>query len=748
MKRLALLGSWKRLGIQLGLLAGLGLAFVGDDEKAAQAGVGECAGENECSFKKPNFMIIMDYSSSMNADFDNVTTRWEAAVAAVQAIVTANNGYFDNSMHLGLMRFGHDPDPANPGTLIANEPSGIVDGQSLDVHWYDPANDPSGYFECNGQAIVDFLDNVEAPLCQGANCFGIGTWTDGALLYAQSLIAQTRADHPTDIIVGDERFYATMVVTDGNWTDPVGAGQTAANDPVDTAAALYTNDDVPTYVVAFGDAAGLAFADDMAVAGGTVVSIQPVNPQDLIDALQAVINDITDDIIVPICIGGLPRMMVVLDASSSMLNVNAVAGAQGTTGWDQARDALVGANALFDVPVGNLDATVEDLVHLGLITYGLVGDDVINVDYGPCMRDNFDWATDPNTSCAAGCNDPWGGPPILWTFVGPGDAGYPGFDADTVSVMPRCDIGAGLPGGCTGSGTATHTGLALANTNAQNYRANPPALYPVDPTTTFANILITDGAYATYSTDAEVAAELTEMYGVDDTTTYVIGFGDAVAVPELTRMACWGSGGVGVPNCAGGTLNYFDANNQMQLEDALQTIIEGINFDPCCNFNDCSFNPEPTTGEIDPVDPSATSSGGGESSGGGSTDDGGLDTSGAVSASATDGSTDGGSATEGSTSNASDSATGSATDPDTGDSGSASNSGTEDSASASATATDSDSLTDTNADSSGSSGGASGGESLDDDGCGCSTESGPRGLLGTFMAFGLAVGVRRRRRVS
>ena len=74
----------------------------------------------------------------------------------------------------------------------------------------------------------------------------------------------------------------------------------------------------------------------------------------------------------------------------------------------------------------------------------------------------------------------------------------------------------------------------------------------MNPDTVFANILITDGAYSGYSSDAQVAAELTDMYANDDTLTYVIGFGDGISAVELTRMACWGSGGAGVPNCAGG----------------------------------------------------------------------------------------------------------------------------------------------------------------------------------------------------
>src|SRR5690606_40982313 len=65
-------------------------------------------------------------------------------------LVTAQNGYFDDNMHMALMRFGHDPSPNSSGTTIPGDTSGIVDGQSLDVHWYDPNNGPDyPYYECN-----------------------------------------------------------------------------------------------------------------------------------------------------------------------------------------------------------------------------------------------------------------------------------------------------------------------------------------------------------------------------------------------------------------------------------------------------------------------------------------------------------------------------------------------------------------------------------------------------------------------
>jgi MYXO-CTERM domain-containing protein len=490
--------------------------------------------------------------------------------------------------------------------------SGIIDGQSLDVHWYDPDGTEGNYFECNGDEVVDFLGSVAPPLCQGPTCAGIGTWTRGALEHAREIIGQTRTDHPNDDDPPNERSYFVLLMTDGLWSNPEGnlQGSPPEADPVEVAGELFSDDDTRVYVVAFGDAAGLSFADDVAFAGGTNDAIQ-ADAGELVPALETVIQDISDNVIVPQCTEGLPRLMVVLDASSSMLNVGGVAGAMDQTGWDQAREALAGMMSLFDAPIAQLNnQPVEDLVQLGMLTFGLDGDQQILVNYGPCMKDNFAWALDPNTSCGPGCSDPWGGPPIIWSPQGPSSAGYPGFDQATHSIMPLCDVGQASPGACTGSGTATHTGLALASQNASDYRENPPALYPVGENTVFANILITDGQYNDLgefgSTDEQVSAELIDMYENQNIQTFVIGFGAEISVPELQNMACWGSGGGDIP-CTGGGTTHFTAANQAELQTVLQTIIASLNFDPCCAFNDCSFNPEPTTGEPDPVVPPESS---------------------------------------------------------------------------------------------------------------------------------------------
>ena len=49
------------------------------------------------------------------------------------------------------------------------------------------------------------------------------------------------------------------------------------------------------------------------------------------------------------CVAGQPRVMILLDASSSKLNINAgsQAGGMGETGWDQIRDSLAGVTSMF-----------------------------------------------------------------------------------------------------------------------------------------------------------------------------------------------------------------------------------------------------------------------------------------------------------------------------------------------------------------------------------------------------------------
>jgi hypothetical protein len=244
MRRLALSPAHRRLALQLALLGGIGLAFLAQHAPVVAGGGDDCFTENMCTFRKPNFMIVLDYSSSMSEPFGmGGQTRWEVAVDAVTALMTTNGGYFQENMHVALMRYGHDPDPSSPGTTIPMDQSGLVDGQHLDVHWYDPdGNDPT-YFECNGQDIIDSINATPPPLCPGGpgNCSGIGTWTKGALDEVKLLIDQSKIAHPEDVIPGSERFYGIMVVTDGAWTPAQGFPQLTPpeENPAITAADLY-----------------------------------------------------------------------------------------------------------------------------------------------------------------------------------------------------------------------------------------------------------------------------------------------------------------------------------------------------------------------------------------------------------------------------------------------------------------------------------------------------------------------------
>ncbi len=79
-------------------------------------------------------MFIVDYSTSMNTIWDaqNDLTRWDITVALLQQ-VAAPGGFLSQNAQLGLLRFGHDPNPGASGTTIPGDASGLVDGVALDL---------------------------------------------------------------------------------------------------------------------------------------------------------------------------------------------------------------------------------------------------------------------------------------------------------------------------------------------------------------------------------------------------------------------------------------------------------------------------------------------------------------------------------------------------------------------------------------------------------------------------------------
>lgn len=587
----------RSLVVQGGLLLGAGLAFLGGTEPPRAAAQPICWQEGQCTFRKPLFLFAVDYSTAMNQPFMPGKTRWQAAVETLTGVIDDQNGYLQGNVLLALMRFGHDPNPGVAGTQIAGDVSAppLVDGQALDLGFYDPLAPNKDYIHCNGAALKAALAG-QAPPLNGAPT-GIGAWTRGAFDRAAGYFAQTFADHPQD---KGPRPAALVVVTQGAWTDPSAQQvmQPAAEDPTIQAAKLYGDAVIPTYVVAFGDAKGNAAADALAAAGGTGQALAGGDAPALAFALEVYLEDIKVDWPQPSCAPQFPRLMVLLDASSSTLNAmgGMVAGKQGETRWDGARAALAGDAAIFDQVLGDMHE-VEDKLLVGLTVFGdatpMPGEQELLVDYGLCRRDNVAWALDPASSCdAPGCVDPWGGPPIVWTFKDGKQIDPPGFADTTLSHMPRCDAGGPFPQACAGSTAQLHLGLQFvqAHLAAHKMACQAPGYpYPCAAQTPFVNLLVTDGHDA--SGDAEVQGPLEAMYAAG-VTTYVLGVGESLDMARLQALAGWGSGG---------QEGFFDVADPLALQLTLAALVDGIPFDPCCSFVDCDFvgdgGPDPKCGD-------------------------------------------------------------------------------------------------------------------------------------------------------
>ncbi len=584
----------KRLSA-IALLTGTTLAFVGGTQTPQVAAEPrDCELEGECTFKKPLLMVVLDDSTAMNQPFDPDLTRWQQAISLVHELVEHDNGYVAETFVLGLLRFGHDPAPNTPGTAIAGDTTGIVDGIKLDVPWYDPAAPDKPYGECtSGDAILAALDTLPAPL--GGATTGIGAWTHGALTFAQSYLATTVLDHPKDM---GQRHALMLVLTAGPWTDVTGQFQQAPASaaPALVASDLWTNQAVPTYVVALGGPGDQPLVDALASAGGTVAALE-ASPLPLLDAMLEVIVDIKSSLIVPVCTPGIPRVMLLLDASSSMLNNDGVKALPGEGPWDLVRAELSGGDSVFDLLLPS-DGFTSDVFHFGLSVFGSADEQKLLVQYGSCTEDRIGWALDPTSSCVApGCTDPYASP-VQWTFQDGSLIDPPGFDAPTLSHMPRCDVSNQDPK-CFGSGNALHLGLGLVESNLEAHRTaclDMGAEVPCNETTPFLNVLITDGAYD--STDAQVQAPLLAMHA-DGFVTHVIGFGDDVDLPQLAKLADWGSGGLLAPTVA---------TTQDQLEAAFQEILVPPVFDPCCAFFQCHGPGGEEPGESDTSSTSDSSS--------------------------------------------------------------------------------------------------------------------------------------------
>ncbi len=593
--------GWRvRVGLQLGLLTAGALMVARSGPPTAAAAPG-CTKEAECGFKKPLVLFVLDYSTAMNGLHAGQQTRWQAARAAIEGLLADNAGLLGTHFMPGLLRYGHDPDPKAPGTTIVGDTSGLVDGTALDVAPYDLLAPGHPYHDCtNADAIVAALTSLPPPLSGEPG--GIDRWTRGGLLRAQAVLAQAKLDHPDEL---GQRPAAIVLLTAGAWTGPAGGAPLvpASENPAITANELYSAG-VPTHVVTLGEANEAPFADDLAAAGGTGEPLDITCPAKASTSLLPLGPALAQEIGSGQCGEPMARAMLLLDASSSLLNING--GAQhappGEGLWDQLRAALAGSDSIFvHELMGDPMRPVEDLAYVGVAVFGsaMPAEEKLVLDYAPCAAANIAWALDPGSSCLAGCLDPYGAPPIQWTFQD-GSLVDPMFDRKTLSHMPRCDLNPNLPKACVGSASYTHRGLQLVADNLASYKQacmQPGAPDPCTEDTRFFNVLIADSAYN--STDAQVQAPLETMY-VDGVVTHVIGFGDLastqMAQMQLAKLANWGSGGQLAPHMT---------KNQDQLEATLTTIFDAelaeVALDPCCTGK-CEFKWEPGNDEDpDPV---------------------------------------------------------------------------------------------------------------------------------------------------
>jgi cysteine-rich repeat protein len=567
-----------------------------------------CSPDSACRYKKPNVLVVLDYSSSMVGFSERPawfppgqteTTRWEAQLDAVAFILHHDDGFFADSLRLGLARFAHDPFVHQQGTVLSTDVSfpPITDGFAVDV----PFDDQDGeYHECRGSGVeaeTAVLRTTPPPFIDvGLDPTKLMlTWTRGALRSAHELIERTRDSHE-DESGEEDRSYHVVLMTDGDWTCPDAVGQACDEDPAPEAAVL-RSDGIPVHVVAFGDAAMQPSLDEVALQGGTGKAIDATSPEGIVDALASVLDQIKRSVIVPECTASLPRLLLLMDGSSSMIDGDE----PGETNWDKARYALAGNPDAPDPdddgyvePV--LDRTleldgrtvaIEDVVHVGMLSFAAETEQTLMVELGPCRRDNLAWAMDPATSCdAPGCDDPYAGYPIEWSLKNSDDDRDPPFVTTTQSFMPACNETSGSTS-CVGSIPNTFTGQGLeaaAELLAQERMSE--GSYRADDRTRYFVVLITDGRTSAGSSDVQAAIAQLVDSGVD---VYVIGFGapDDVDVDQLDQYAVWGNTGSAIvvdPTQPGGA----DA-----LADALQAVVEGLDLDACCVLDDCSEQPEP-----------------------------------------------------------------------------------------------------------------------------------------------------------
>src|SRR6185436_12532873 len=112
----------------------------------------------------------------------------------------------------------------------------------------------------------------------------------------------------------ENRLYEIVLMTDGDWnckdsfeqSDCDGGAGERDDRPAPAAARLLAAG-VRVHVVAFGDGTTAADLDAMAAAGGTIDALDAASPNELTQALNRILTEVRNSVVVPECIGGLPR---------------------------------------------------------------------------------------------------------------------------------------------------------------------------------------------------------------------------------------------------------------------------------------------------------------------------------------------------------------------------------------------------------------------------------------------------------
>jgi MYXO-CTERM domain-containing protein len=267
-----------------------------------------------------------------------------------------------------------------------------------------------------------------------------------------------------------------MLIMDGPWPNPQGQPELrpAQREPEPQRRRPVHRGGVPTYVVAFGDGPRRGLPRRPRPAGGTTGPPRR-HPRPSATPSRPSSSTSRPTWSLPVCAPGVPRIMLLLDASSSMLNING--GTQhappghGRLGPDPRRPRwrrLALRHRPRQQQQGRGPGPPRHRRVRPQQPRGAEGGRPVR----PLPQGQHRLGPRPRLLLRA--------PPAASTPTAPRRSSgpsttarsriRPNFDEKTLSHMPKCDFAAQNPNACVGSGTFTHLGLNLIHDNL----AHPP----------------------------------------------------------------------------------------------------------------------------------------------------------------------------------------------------------------------------------------------------------------------------------